>query len=93
MGLRRYGRALVLLVLILAVHTVYVIAVGGDVMPAFRFFSPVMPLVCLLAGMSLAVLNRKRVRAAALVALIAAHNIWELSHHHDLHHRIVTGKV
>jgi arabinofuranosyltransferase len=90
---RSYGRAAILIALLLTVHTGYVIAVGGDVMPAFRFFSPVMPLLCLLAAMSLVALNRSPLRVAALTAIIMAHGLWELSHHRDLHHRIVNGKV
>ena len=90
---RRYGRAAILLAILLAVQTTYVIAVGGDVMPAFRFFSPVMPLLCLLSAMSLVALNRSALRVTALAAIIMAHGLWELSHHRDLHQRIVNGKV
>jgi arabinofuranosyltransferase len=62
-------------------------------MPAFRFFAPLMPLLCPLAAMSLVALDRNRIRTAALVAVIASYNVWQLSHHRDLHHRIVNGKV
>ncbi len=40
------------------IHGLYVVAVGGDVMPAYRFFAPVVPSLALLAGAGL-----ERIRA------------------------------
>jgi hypothetical protein len=39
---------------------VYIVLVGGDCMPAFRFFAPVAPLICLLAAEGVVRLSRKR---------------------------------
>jgi hypothetical protein len=39
---------------------VYIVLVGGDCMPAFRFFAPIAPLICLLAAEGVVRLSRKR---------------------------------
>jgi arabinofuranosyltransferase len=41
-----------------AAHALYVVAVGGDVMPAFRFLAGVLPVLGLLAGVALSLLPR-----------------------------------
>lgn len=48
---RRYGSVRVIPAYLI-LHTLYVIAVGGDAQPSFRFFGEVMPLLCLWAAMS-----------------------------------------
>jgi arabinofuranosyltransferase len=90
---RSQGRVALLLAVIVALQTVYVIAVGGDVMPAFRFFSPVMPLVCLLCAMGLVGLGPRPFVAVGLATAIMAHGVWQSSHHRELHRRIANGKV
>jgi arabinofuranosyltransferase len=37
----------------------YIVLVGGDCMPAFRFFAPIAPLICLLAAEGVVRLSRK----------------------------------
>ena len=37
----------------------YIVLVGGDCMPAFRFFAPITPLICLLAAEGVVRLSRK----------------------------------
>jgi tetratricopeptide (TPR) repeat protein len=44
---RKWQGDLVYIFSLLAIYTVYVVAVGGDVLPAFRFFIPVLPLIYL----------------------------------------------
>ena len=55
-GGRRVDRHYLVLPTLLVVYTSYIVAVGGDVMPAHRFFTPVLPILCLLAAMSLRLL-------------------------------------
>jgi hypothetical protein len=61
-------------------HTAYVIAVGGDVMPAFRFFTAILPLLCVLAGMAVAALRGGLARTAAVVAIVIA-NVLQFALH------------
>jgi hypothetical protein len=63
------GRSALLLPLVLLLaHCVYVTAVGGDVMPAFRFLTPETSLVALLAGVAI----RQIERAASQLLLLGA---------------------
>jgi hypothetical protein len=39
---------------VVAAHSIFVVLVGGDAMPAFRFFSAMIPALCLLAAVPLA---------------------------------------
>lgn len=64
-------------------YTAYVISVGGDFMPFFRFFVPILPLCCVLLAWSFGALARRSHRwgrsvrfafpAAAAVGLVASH--------------------
>ena len=71
---RRLGWAAFPLTLIVA-YTLYVILVGGDFKPTFRFFMPVYPFLVLLAqeGMyrGLGRVRRQAARAAAIAAVVA----------------------
>jgi hypothetical protein len=49
---RKY-RGLYILPILIGGFTSYIIAVGGDSMPALRFFTPVIPIICLMSSMSL----------------------------------------
>jgi 4-amino-4-deoxy-L-arabinose transferase-like glycosyltransferase len=60
--------------LVSAVFLIYIIAVGGDCMPGFRFLAPIAPLFCLLAAkgiLGIAGLIRTRTAGALLAAAIA----------------------
>jgi hypothetical protein len=64
-----------------AVYTGYVVFVGGDAFPAFRFFMPILPILCLSAAMLLADaigrIDAPRARAVMLaVAVVAAGGVW-----------------
>ncbi len=75
----------------LVLHGLYVVSVGGDVMPAFRFFSGVLPMLALCAGLAVAVWPR----AVAWLVLIAGlgFNLWSFENDPDLHRRIERGVV
>jgi arabinofuranosyltransferase len=80
----RTNRKLSLIPLILFFYTTYIILVGGDIMPAFRFFTPLLPLLCLLAGIALSSLPGPRRLAAVagfvLSLAVVAYNLYEIKH-------------
>jgi len=75
------------------VHTVYVVLVGGDTMPAYRFYAPFMPLICLLASMSLAVFIKSPVRLAVVLTILVAYNATQTRVHEELRGRPGQGNV
>lgn len=87
----RKCRGLNLLPLVVALYAVYVIFVGGDLMPAFRFFVPIVPLLCLISAVSIPLLAKTKKTIILIVTIIALYNIaqiritWEIYHHiqHD----------
>ena len=76
-----------------AVHTVFVILVGGDVMPAYRFFSPFMPLICLLSAMALAAFVKRPAWVAVVLTIMVAYNVTQLSIRRELRDRVLNGNV
>jgi len=87
---KRYARAY-LLPLTLLLYTGYIIAVGGDVMAAFRFFAPLAAPLCLMAAMGAATLLRWPPLILAASAIIIGFNGYHLLHHPDLYTRIKKG--
>jgi hypothetical protein len=57
---KKYGK-LAILPLVAVVYTIYIISVGGDSMPAFRFFTPIMPIFCILSAMTIMLIDNKRI--------------------------------
>lgn len=82
---RRRARAH-LIALWSVVHVAYVACVGGDYKPTYRFFAPVIPLLCLMAGIGLEWLARasSEVRPRATLAILGGAGIsvaaWTLVH-------------
>lgn len=75
----------------LLAQVIFMVVVGGDVMPAFRFAAPVVPLLALLAASALAPLT-PRVRVGALAALV----MWNVAAtwiSPDVHARIRDDRV
>ncbi|MFL5806816.1 MAG: hypothetical protein ACJ8CR_34450, partial [Roseiflexaceae bacterium] len=58
-----------LLWLLVVVYTLYIVVVGGDHFPLYRFFVPILPLVALLAALALGRLGEALPRPAAAPAL------------------------
>ena len=58
-----------------ALHLVYVVAVGGDVMPASRFFAPLIPILGLMAAISLHDFARGPGSVVVMIGAILAFNI------------------
>lgn len=76
---------------ILLLHTVYVIAVGGDVMAAYRFYSPMLPVICLLCGVGLDRLGTRPRQLLAFVLIVLAYNLAVNFTHLSLYHRVTGG--
>lgn len=73
--LRRYIRYY-LLPLLLLLYTAYIILVGGDGLPAYRFFAPLAPSLCLLAAIGICRLPISRRLVAGLALLILVVNLY-----------------
>ena len=73
---RRHERLRVIPVLCLAVIC-YTTMVGGDFMPAYRFFAPILPMICLLAALQVRSIPNSAV-AAALVLVAVTFNIFQI---------------
>ncbi|MEE9555199.1 MAG: hypothetical protein V3W18_13000 [candidate division Zixibacteria bacterium] len=69
---KNYSR-LYILPLIAGVYTIYIILVGGDPMPASRFFAPIMPIICILSAMSVMLISGIR-RAVFIVTVVVVYN-------------------
>lgn len=68
-GYRRYVPFTAVAVII-ALQFVYVVAVGGDSLPGFRFFAPYMPLIALISALGCVAFIREPVRLAVVVLAI-----------------------
>jgi len=68
--LRKYRR-LVILPLICSIYTIYNILVGGDSMPALRFFAPIMPIICLLSAMTIRSIHKRPLIVLYMVGILA----------------------
>lgn len=93
----RTFRKLSLIPLIFLFYTAYIILVGGDIMPAFRFFTPLLPLLCLMTGIALSSLPGPRKLAAAvgliLSLAVVAYNLYEIKHDRFISNRIEIDQV
>jgi hypothetical protein len=64
--------------LLVGIYTLYIIAVGGDHFPLYRFFVPLLPLLALLAALGLSHLLLVWPRAAPLAAILASLSVaWQ----------------
>jgi len=92
-GLYRRSGGLLTVGILLLVHTVYVVLVGGDVMPAYRFFSGMLPLFALLGAHVLA-LHLERVPAVLFAfALLLSFNLFQMRYDNEIYDRVVKGLV
>ena len=90
-------RKLSLVPLILLFYTAYIVVVGGDIMPAFRFFTPLLPLLCLLDAVSLSSIPgpKKPVAIAGIIFSLAvvAYNLYEIKHDRYIQYKIKFDQV
>ncbi|MCB9870750.1 MAG: hypothetical protein H6837_12900 [Planctomycetes bacterium] len=68
-GWRNADRDYLVIPALLVVFTGYIVLVGGDVMPAYRFFSPLVPVMALLAAMTLTT-HREEVRTPVVIGCV-----------------------
>ena len=72
-GWIRRNRDLFILPVICAVFGVYIVFIGGDSLPAFRFFIFIMPLICLISAISIPLFGRRE--ATVIFMAVFAYNI------------------
>jgi hypothetical protein len=89
---RRYSKSY-LLVLVTVVYTLYIIAVGGDSMPAFRFFTPLIPLFCLISAMLILLLARTNKQIIFMIAAIVLYNLIQMRTNREIYSRLKNDKV
>ncbi|MBD3237340.1 MAG: hypothetical protein GF330_11590 [Candidatus Eisenbacteria bacterium] len=89
---RRY-RGLSIVPLLVGIYVVYVILVGGDIMPAYRFLTPVLPLISLVAAAGLWALARSRRAAWIGVVVIAVYNLAQLGLDVEIHDHLMRDRV
>ncbi len=90
--IRKYNR-LYLLPFIGVLYVLYIISVGGDSMPAFRFFTPILPLMCIISAMSIPLLFKSKQVSMLVVALIVFYNLIQLRIDREIYRHIANDKV
>lgn len=73
--LRRYARYF-LLPLLLVLYTIYIILVGGDGLPGYRFFAPLAAPLCLLAAMGVCRIPVSRRALAGITLFVMGINLY-----------------
>lgn len=74
-------------------NMLYVISVGGDCMPAHRFYTPITPLLVAASVYSLFLPGVSYLRSLLLVLIIVCFNLWQLKNDPYLYERIVADVV
>ncbi len=87
---RRYGRYF-LLPLFLAAYTAYIILVGGDGLPAFRFFAPLAALLCLLASVGVRRIAHYRHLATMIALAIMGLNVYQMYTNRETYQHVRQG--
>ena len=75
------------------VHVMYVILVGGDVMPAFRFFVPIIPILALIAATCVPRLLRRKIYLILLLTITVSYNIYQTLDHSSITNHIKIDHV
>jgi hypothetical protein len=81
--IRRYG-PIQSIPAYLGLHSLYVISVGGDSQPAFRFFGEIMPLLCLFAAMSLVTLVRSPAKLTMVTLVAVGFNLFQIAYRPEM---------
>lgn len=80
-------------VALVGLHMAYVTCVGGDFMPSYRFYASILPVLCLLAAMSV-VACRPRTMVTLAFALVAlGYNVAMILDHPQIGDRAGKGNV
>lgn len=88
--LRRYGRYF-MLPLFLAAYTAYIILVGGDGLPAFRFFAPLAALLCLLAAVGVRRIVHYRILAVLVALAVMGLNVYQMYTNRETYQHVRQG--
>lgn len=78
--------------LVVGAYATYVVLVGGDIMPAFRFFAPMAPILCLLAAHSIQGMGNRRI-ARLVGVLTVAYGLLQIQKNPAIHDYILTDTV
>ena len=78
--------------LVLTGFTCYVVFVGGDIMPAFRFLAPLVPLLCLHAGLAISSLLKPQTAVLLITAAVLG-NLLLWQYHPQLYPYILSDTV
>jgi hypothetical protein len=78
---------------VIAAYVLYVVLVGGDSMPAFRFFAPIIPLLCLLSAMSARLATSRGKVIVLLVVVTAFYNIAQMRIAAQIHDHLMADRV
>ncbi len=79
--------------LTVVVYTLYIVFVGGDCMPAFRFFTPIIPILCLISAMSISSLIKKKEIIISITIVIALYNLAQMRINGEIYDHIKDDKV
>jgi hypothetical protein len=93
LGWFKKSRSLYLLPLLVLIYTLYVVLVGGDCMPAFRFFTPILAILCLLSAMSITLLIRNKKFLLAMIILVTLYNLIQMRFNPEIYGHIKEDKV
>jgi arabinofuranosyltransferase len=74
-------------------HLVYIIMVGGDCMPAFRFVAPIMPLLALAAALGADSVSRRRGILILLAVIVGGNNLAQMIYSPKIAGQIQADKV
>lgn len=89
---RSWSEGLRIGVLAVLGYSGYVIAVGGDIMPAFRFFAPVLPILCIIAASSIHRIQKPRT-AHLIVLLSVLYNLAQILYNPQINEYIRADTV
>lgn len=76
----------------MVLHAAYVVVVGGDFMPAFRFFATIYPAIALLAGLTLSASGLRWAAVSAVLVCAVSYNLIMMPGQRDMR-RAAQGMV
>ncbi len=74
-------------------NVLYVIVVGGDCMPAHRFFTPIAPLLVVISAFIITIPGISISKGLLFALILICFNTWQLKNDPSLYNRIITDKV
>jgi arabinofuranosyltransferase len=90
---RQRGNTIYLMISAILLFTIYIVIVGGDCMPAFRFVVPVMPLICILAAAGAICITRRIWILAIIIIAVCSFNIYQAMNNKNIGQHINADQV